>query len=126
MMEKGSWLGTGAAMSLSWTPVPTSLTVVGTPTYTGWYTRVGNVVTAHLDIISTTSTASSGGSTFFQGLPYAGRATVATSYIGKCAEVQNSIVTTMGAPYFTTNSNWYMPPWTATAHMACDITYLAN
>jgi hypothetical protein len=54
----------------TWTPVPTSLTVVGTPTYGGQYTKIGNLVTIKLTASATTSLASTAGTTFFAGLPY--------------------------------------------------------
>ena len=55
----------------TWTPSPTGLTVVGTPTYAGKYTKIGNCVTAMMTAQATTSTASTAGSTYFSGLPFA-------------------------------------------------------
>jgi hypothetical protein len=54
----------------TWIPVPTNLTVVGTPTYTGTYTRIGRFVFGTLVISSTTSTASAVASTSFAGFPF--------------------------------------------------------
>jgi hypothetical protein len=54
----------------TWTPVPVSLTVVGTPTYTGTYTKIGNYVFIIATIQSTTSTAATADTTRFTGLPF--------------------------------------------------------
>jgi hypothetical protein len=54
----------------TWTPVPVSLTVVGTPTYTGSYTKIGNYVFILASIQSTTSTAATADTTRFTGLPF--------------------------------------------------------
>jgi hypothetical protein len=68
--------GTGTSELLNdyeegtWTPVPADLTVVGTPTYGGQYTKIGNVVTIRLTASATTSLTSTAGTTFFSGLPY--------------------------------------------------------
>jgi hypothetical protein len=55
----------------SWTPVPNSLTVVGTPTYTGKYYDLGKVRYYTIEIASTTTTESTAGATYFTGLPHA-------------------------------------------------------
>jgi hypothetical protein len=55
----------------TWTPSPTNITVVGSPTYTGTYTAIGRLVFFTLNITSTTSTAAaSNGSSSFSGLPF--------------------------------------------------------
>jgi hypothetical protein len=54
----------------TWTPAPVSLTVVGTPTYTGTYTKIGNYVFIIAKIQSTTSTAATADTTRFTGLPF--------------------------------------------------------
>jgi hypothetical protein len=54
----------------AWTPVATNLTIVGTPTYTGQYYRLSDrwyAVT--ITVSSTTTTAATGGSTYFSGFP---------------------------------------------------------
>jgi hypothetical protein len=61
--------GSGTVLSSyeegTWTPTFTNLTVVGTPTYTGKYTKVGRLVTFSLRIQSTTTTTSAAGGTYF-------------------------------------------------------------
>jgi hypothetical protein len=60
----------------TWTPTFTSLTVVGTPTYTARYTRIGNTVTVCIKITSTGSTTSTYGGTTLDNLPFAQNASV--------------------------------------------------
>ena len=67
--------GTGTSELLAdyeegtWTPTVAGLTVVGTPTYTGRYTKIGRVVTFDLQIESTTSTTATYPTTTFT-LPF--------------------------------------------------------
>lgn len=51
----------------TFTPTFTSLTVVGTPTYTGTYVRIGRMVYINLRIQSTGSTTSVAGTSYAQG-----------------------------------------------------------
>lgn len=53
----------------TWTPTVAGLTVVGTPTYTGRYTKIGRLVTFDLQIESTTSTTATYPTTTFT-LPF--------------------------------------------------------
>ena len=54
-----------------WTPVlSVGLTVVGTPSFTGTYTKIGNTVTAIASLNASTSVAAIGGSQMVNGLPY--------------------------------------------------------
>jgi len=69
--------GTGTSELLSdyeegvWTPVlSVGLTVVGTPSFTGTYTKIGNTVTAIASLTASTSVAAIGGSQMVNGLPY--------------------------------------------------------
>jgi hypothetical protein len=56
----------------TWTPVlSVGLTVVGTPSFTGTYTKIGNTVTAIANLTASTSVAAIGGSQMVNGLPYA-------------------------------------------------------
>lgn len=56
----------------SWTPTTGgTVTVVGTPTYTGSYVRLGNLVILTLSIQATTSVAINAGAGWFEGLPIA-------------------------------------------------------
>ena len=67
--------GTGTSELLAdyeegtWTPTVAGLTVVGTPTYTGRYTKIGRLVTFDLQIESTTSTTATYPTTTFT-LPF--------------------------------------------------------
>ena len=54
----------------TWTPVPVSLTVVGTPNYSGTYTKIGNYVFILATITSTVTTAATADTTRFSGLPF--------------------------------------------------------
>lgn len=100
-----------------WTPVPTNLTVVGTPTYTGRYIKIGKQIFWTLKIVSTTSTASTANSTFFAGLPAAVNQAV-------CGAV-NSNVVSYGNGYVDTTGNVYTPTWGATPVVFCSGSYEA-
>lgn len=93
----------------NWTPTPTNLTVVGTPTYTGRYTKIGRLVFVTLLVTSTTSTASTAGSTYFSGLPFT-PATVGTAGFAN-ADATNSY----GTNLLFTDGRLYCPTWAATA-----------
>jgi hypothetical protein len=115
-------LGVAAATSISfggtplrnyqentWTPTFTGLTVVGTPTYTGTYTRIGRVVFFTLRIQATTSTASSGGGGAYFNLPFV-PATNSTmqAITGGGATLPNGFI--LGG-----NGNGFLPAWSANA-----------
>lgn len=100
----------------AWTPIPTSLTVVGTPTYTGTYTKVGRRVHCVLHIVSTTSTASVASTTFFSGLPFTPNTAVA------CMAV-SSAVASFGNGLVGTNGHVNTPTWSATADVTVSFSY---
>ena len=100
-----------------WTPVPTNLTVVGTPTYTGRYIKIGKQIFWTLKIESTTSTASTANSTYFSGLPNAATQAV-------CGAV-NSNVVSYGNGYVETNGRVYSPTWSAVPVVFCSGVYEA-
>ena len=107
----------------TWTPAPTNLTVVGTPTYTGKYTRIGRQVTCIACIDSTTTTAATAGSTSFGGLPFTASA-VAGNNGGNGVVVDTNTVTQVGSGYiFTANNRFYVTGWTATANIVMSFTY---
>jgi hypothetical protein len=54
----------------TFTPTANNFTVVGTPTYTGRYTKIGRVVFINIQATSTTSISSTVGSSNFSGLPF--------------------------------------------------------
>jgi len=97
----------------TWTPTVISLTVVGTPTYTGRYTKVGRLVSFDLQIYSTTSTAATSGATVFS-LPFV-QAGDPRSY-GSCS---------VGSPSTAAivTSYIYPPTWGATQYVWISGTY---
>jgi hypothetical protein len=107
----------------TWTPSPTNLTVVGTPTYTGKYTRIGRQVTCIACIDSTVTTAATAGSTNFDGLPFTASA-IAGLNGGNGVTVDTNTVTRVGSGYiYTGNNKFYVSGWTATANIVMSFTY---
>ena len=100
-----------------WTPSPTSLTVVGTPTYTGTYIRIGGMVFCTLIISSTTSTASTFGTTTFTGMPF-------TAETGSFAVNAGNGATgaSIGTGYMNV-STLFPPTWGATADVRITFSY---
>jgi hypothetical protein len=98
----------------TFTPNFTGLTVVGTPTYTGRYTRVGRVVYFSVRIQSTTTTASTVGVTVMTGFPFViatGENTVLSAINnGTLATLPNGAVSISGG-----STTAYLPTWSATA-----------
>ena len=94
----------------TWTPSPTNLTVIGTPTYTGTYVRTGRVVYITLEVAASTSTASTANSTYFTGLPF----TIAIDSV--INSVGANAVTSPGSGLITKFSGGriYTPTWGAT------------
>lgn len=111
-------LTTGVAQfkSGSWTPSQTNLTVVGTPTYTGTYTRIADRVMCTLEVDSTVSTASTGNSTTFSGLPYA----VAAKDV--CMATSESTAN-LGTGLVFTDDKVYTPTWAATNKITVSFSY---
>jgi hypothetical protein len=114
--------GTGTSELLSdyeegdWTPSFFNLTVIGTPTYTGKYTKIGRQVTFVLQIQSTTSTSSNFGATGFS-LPFnpADKSTLSA--------VQSSAGATYGVGLIFTDGNAYPPTWAAVASVTLSGTF---
>jgi len=94
----------------TWTPSPTNLTVVGTPTYTGTGTKIGNLVYLYLKVFSTTSTQSAANSTYFAGSPYSPANVSVNSAV-------NGSVLSLGNGFTFTNGNVYSPTWAATSNV---------
>lgn len=94
----------------TWTPVPTNLTVIGTPSYTGTYVRTGRVVYITFEVAASTSTASTANSTYFTGLPF----TIAIDSV--INSVGANAVTSPGSGLITQFSGGriYTPTWGAT------------
>jgi len=113
-------LGTGTALSSyienTFTVTPTNLTVVGTPTYTGVYTKIGRVVFVQYRIQSTTSTASTAGSTLLN-LPINSSGAGAT-----CSAVSNSTSASFGVGLVGTTVA-APPTWGANADVYVSCQY---
>jgi hypothetical protein len=97
----------------TWTPTVISLTVVGTPTYTGRYTKVGRLVSFDLQIYSTTSTAATSGVTVFS-LPFV-----------QAGEPRSYAICSEGSPPTgpILTSYIYPPTWSATQYVWISGTY---
>jgi hypothetical protein len=95
----------------TWTVTGTNITIVGTPTYTGVYTRVGRQVTFSMRIQSTGSTSSVAGTSYINlGFPFVSSdkffvtSVINTSTI---ADIGNGLVGLSGG-----NTIVYLPTWT--------------
>jgi hypothetical protein len=100
----------------TWTPGFAGLTIVGTPTYTGKYTRIGRQVTIVLRIQSTGSTASVLGTTYFN-LPIAATST------STLTAVQSLAGASYGVGLIYTDGNCYPPTWGANADVTISGTF---
>ena len=93
--------GTGTSELLAdyeegnWTPAAgANLAIVGTPTFTGQYTKVGNTVTAWGSVSATTSVSYTAGGQILSGLPYTAQGTIAVgTIINNAFTVSSSIAT---------------------------------
>lgn len=103
-------------ISGSFTPSPTSLTVVGTPTYTGAYTLIGDVLKGTIRAQSDTTTASTEGSTYFTGMPYNAAAP------DTCTAADTNSVASYGVG-LVSSDKMYTPTWGATASVIVSFTY---
>jgi len=108
--------GTGTSELLNdyeegtWTPVATNLTVVGSVTYTGKYTKIGRVVYINLKVLASTSSSSVANSTEFSGLPFAPADTAPVT------AANANTVASLGDGIMDTNSKLYPPTWTSVAN----------
>lgn len=101
----------------TWTPTPTNLTVVGTPTYTGRYTKIGRIVNARILVTSTTNTSSTYGSTRFD-VPF----TVAHSVPVMAGDTAVTSAITNSGPVAAGTAMW-MPSWTTLASVVAQAAY---
>lgn len=113
----------GSALSVyvqsgSWTPSPTNLTIIGTPTYTGKYTRIGNLVYLFLKVESTTTTASTLGTTTFTGLPFTAGFPAAIPAIDETGSF-----TSLGTGLIS-GATLYTPTWAANSNTVISGCYL--
>jgi len=99
--------GTGTSELLAdyeegtWTPAAgANLAIVGTPTFTGQYTKVGNTVTAWGSVSSTTSVSYTAGGQILSGLPYTAQGTIAVGTIINNAFTMSSSIATLPTTAF--------------------------
>ena len=99
----------GASAVATWTPTWTGLTVVGTPTYAGRYTRIGQLVFFTVEITAggANTTASTAGTTFVNNLP------LAAAFFNACVARDMSIGTSLGVGGVNA-ANVSTPTWGAT------------
>jgi hypothetical protein len=90
----------------TWTPSPTNLAIVGTPSYVGKYTKIGKNVWAWMQVYSDTSTASTAASTYFTGLPYN------PTFVTVCSAVTGGCLS-LGNGYVYSDGKIYTPTWAA-------------
>ena len=91
----------------TWTPTFVNLTVVGSPTYAGVYTKIGRLVYVQISISGATSTASTANSTYCNNLPF----TAVGLAVGAAT---NGSVANYGVVYIG-GLNLYPPTWSATS-----------
>ena len=85
----------------TWTPAAgANLSIVGTPTYTGQYTKVGNTVTAWGSVSATTSVSYTAGGQIFSGLPYAAQGIIAVGTVINNAFTFSSSIATLPTTAF--------------------------
>jgi hypothetical protein len=100
----------------TFTPTFTNLTVVGTPTYAGTYTRIGRLVYCRVVVTSTTSTSSTNGSTYFSSLPFTPNGS------GICAAADGNTAAGYGNGILAP-PNVYTPTWGASSSVTIALTY---
>lgn len=116
-VSSGTTLPDSYVTKSTWVPVPTGLTVVGTPTYTGTYERVGDLVCFTITVVSTTSTASTAGATSFN-------APTSTVVPGTCSAASNNTVASYGVGMCNSN-RIYTPTWGADSNVIISGQYFA-
>ena len=116
-VNPGTTLPDSYVTKSTWTPVATSLTIVGTPTYVGTFERIGDFVSFTIRVTSTTSTAATAGTTSFS-------TPTSTVVAGTCVAASN--VTAIGYGTGLVNSNViYVPTWAASADVIITGQYFA-
>jgi hypothetical protein len=95
----------------TWTPTFSSLTVTGSPTYSGRYTKIGRLVFVSWQITTggTATTASVANTTAITNLPF----TVASTAPGVMSVSSNNIKN-IGVGMFYSGTTAYTPTWTST------------
>lgn len=101
----------GRAKGYSFTPVFTSLTVVGSPTYAGRWHRMGRLIFFQASFLASTSVASAAGTTYIT-LPVSAAGTAGMATMTN--RTANTVVG--GAVIDTTNSRCYLPAQAASGN----------
>ena len=102
----------------TWNPSFTNLTVVGTPTYTGIFTRIGRSVSFTLRVQSTTTTQSGALATFFS-LPFAPSSNSVMAGVNRTSDAS------YGNGFIAAFDNGYPPSWPAVADVVLAGTYFS-
>lgn len=102
----------------TWAPTFTNLTIVGTPTYTGIFTKIGRSWSFTLRIQSTTSTSSTALGTFF-ALPSSPSSNSTLSAVNRTTNVG------YGNGFIAAADNAYPPAWPAVSDVITSGTYFS-
>jgi hypothetical protein len=104
----------------TWTPSLTSFTVVGSPTYTGFYTKVGRQVTVVMQLTATT--ISSTGSSFVNNLPFSQGVTS----VGSMATMTDNSGSGSASNGYITGVSFYPGASSATQYKYLTATYFTS
>jgi len=104
----------------TWTPSLTSFTVVGSPTYTGFYTKVGRQVTVVMQLTATT--ISSTGSSFVNNLPFS----AAVPSVGSAAFMTDNGGTGSASNGYIVGVSFYPGASSATQYKYLTATYFTS
>ena len=112
-LESFAWLNiVGADRWYAFTPVFTSLTVVGATTYTGRWRAVGRKIEFQVSLLAATSIASTAGTTYM-ALPV----TPANGISGQASMTNATTKVAVGLGHIdVTNSRCYLPEQTASGN----------
>ena len=105
----------------TFTPSLTNFTVVGTPSHTGFYTKVGRQVTVVMQLTATTSITSTG-SSFVNNLPFP----VSVPSIGSMATMTDNGGSGSASNGYVTASSCYPGTSSATAYKYITVTYFTT
>ena len=104
----------------TWTPSLTSFTVVGSPTYTGFYTKVGRQVTVVMQLTATTIASS--GSSFINNLPFSQGVTS----VGSMAIMTDNGGSGSASNGYISGSSYYPGTTSATQYKYLTATYFTS